>query len=103
MRILQHIGEYMLLMGKVLRKPDRWRMFWRQYSRELEKQGLQSLPIVLIISVFIGAILTIQAKTNTENPFMPYIGWQSGQQYCVGDRYYAYHRADRRHGDYGCE
>jgi phospholipid/cholesterol/gamma-HCH transport system permease protein len=37
----------------------------------LEKQGLQSLPIVIIISVFIGAILTIQAKTNTENPFLP--------------------------------
>lgn len=71
MRILQHIGEYMLLMGKVLRLPDRQRMFWRQYSRELEKQGLQSLPIVLIISVFIGAILTIQAKTNTENPLLP--------------------------------
>ena len=46
-------------------------MFWRQYSRELEKQGLQSLPIVLIISVFIGAILTIQAKINTENPLLP--------------------------------
>ena len=68
MRLFQHIGEYTLLMGKVLRLPDRQRMFWRQYSRELEKQGLQSLPIVLIISVFIGAILTIQAKTNTENP-----------------------------------
>ena len=58
-------------MGRVLRMPDRQRMFWRQYSRELEKQGLQSLPIVLIISVFIGAILTIQAKTNTENPLLP--------------------------------
>ncbi len=58
-------------MGKVLRLPDRQRMFWRQYSRELEKQGLQSLPIVLLISVFIGAILTIQAKTNTENPLLP--------------------------------
>ena len=57
-------------MGRVLRMPDRQRMFWRQYSRELEKQGLQSLPIVLIISVFIGAILTIQAKTNTENPLL---------------------------------
>ena len=71
MQILRHIGEYTLLMGKVLRLPDRQRMFWRQYSRELEKQGLQSLPIVLIISVFIGAILTIQAKTNTENPLLP--------------------------------
>ena len=58
-------------MGKVFRKPDRQRMFWRQYSRELEKQGLQSLPIVMIISIFIGAILTIQAKTNTENPLLP--------------------------------
>lgn len=60
-----------MLLGKVLRLPDKQRMFWRQYSRELEKQGLQSLPIVVIISVFIGAILTIQAKTNTENPFLP--------------------------------
>ena len=67
----RHIGEYFLLMGKVFRMPDRQRMFWRQYSRELEKQGLQSLPIVMIISVFIGAILTIQAKTNTENPLLP--------------------------------
>ena len=70
-KLFQHIGEYFLLLGKVLRLPDRQRMFWRQYSRELEKQGLQSLPIVVIISVFIGAILTIQAKTNTENPFLP--------------------------------
>ena len=71
MQLLQHTGEYFLLMGRVLRLPDRQRMFWRQYSRELEKQGLQSLPIVLLISVFIGAILTIQAKTNTENPLLP--------------------------------
>jgi len=46
-------------------------MFFRQYAKEIEKQGLQSLPIVVIISIFIGAILTIQAKTNTENPFLP--------------------------------
>ena len=66
-----HIGEYVLLMGRVFRLPDRQRMFWRQFSRELEKQGLQSLPIVIIISVFIGAILTIQTKLNTSNPLLP--------------------------------
>ena len=58
-------------MARVFRWPDRPRMFWLQYSRELEKQGLQSLPIVIVISLFIGAILTIQAKINTENPFLP--------------------------------
>ena len=71
LNILQHTGEYFMLLGRVFRLPDRQRMFWRQYSRELEKQGLQSLPIVVIISVFIGAILTIQAKINTENPLLP--------------------------------
>lgn len=59
------------MMARVFRLPDRSGMFWQQYSRELEKQGLQSLPIVIVISLFIGAILTIQAKTNTENPFLP--------------------------------
>lgn len=58
-------------MARVFRLPDRQRMFWKQFSRELEKQGLQSLPIVIVISLFIGAILTIQAKINTENPFLP--------------------------------
>jgi len=69
--IIKHLGEYWLLMARVFHLPDRQRMFWKQYSRELEKQGLQSLPIVIVISLFIGAILTIQAKTNTENPFLP--------------------------------
>ncbi|MBR1808421.1 MAG: ABC transporter permease [Paludibacteraceae bacterium] len=66
-----HIGEYCLLMGRVFRLPDKWRMFFRQLSKELEKQGIQSLPIVIIISVFIGAILTIQTKLNTSNPLLP--------------------------------
>ena len=69
--MIKHFGEYWLLMARVFCWPDRPRMFWQQYSRELEKQGLQSLPIVIIISLFIGAILTIQAKINTENPFLP--------------------------------
>ena len=71
MHFLERVGQYFMLMGKVFRTPDRQRMFWRQYSFELEKQGLQSLPIVVIISLFIGAILTIQAKINTENPLLP--------------------------------
>lgn len=58
-------------MGRVFRVPDKGRMFLRQLSKELEKQGIQSLPIVIIISVFIGAILTIQTKLNTSNPLLP--------------------------------
>lgn len=71
MGIISDIGKYFLLMKRVFLFPDRWRMFFRQFPKELEKLGLQSLPIVIIISVFIGAIMTIQTVLNTENPLLP--------------------------------
>ncbi len=71
MSLVSDTGKYFLLMRKVFVQPNRWKMFFRQFPLELEKQGLQSLPIVIIISVFIGAIMTIQTKLNTENPMLP--------------------------------
>lgn len=70
-KFFAEIGKYMLLMRRVFVSPDSYKMFFRQFPKELEKLGLQSLPIVIIISVFIGAILTIQTKLNTENPMLP--------------------------------
>jgi len=58
-------------MKRVFVLPDRWKMFFRQFPKELEKLGLDSLPIVIIISVFIGAIMTIQTKLNSANPLLP--------------------------------
>ena len=69
--LFKQVGEYSLLMKRVFNRPDSWKMFFRQLPKELEKLGLQSLPIVIIISVFIGAIMTIQTKLNTENPLLP--------------------------------
>ncbi len=71
MNLFQETGKYFLLMKRVFVQPDRSKMFFRQFPKELDKLGLQSLPIVLIISVFIGAIMTIQTKLNTENPLLP--------------------------------
>ena len=71
MKIIEHIGEYFLLMGRVFHLPDRWRMFRRQLVLELDKQGLQSILITLIVSVFMGAIMTMQTKLNTSNPLLP--------------------------------
>jgi phospholipid/cholesterol/gamma-HCH transport system permease protein len=71
MSLLSETGKYFLLMKRVFLLPDRRKMFFRQFPKELEKLGLQSLPIVIIISVFIGAIMTIQTKLNTTNPLLP--------------------------------
>lgn len=58
-------------MKRVFALPDSWKMFFRQFPKELEKLGLQSLPIVAIISIFIGFIMTMQTKLNTSNPLLP--------------------------------
>jgi phospholipid/cholesterol/gamma-HCH transport system permease protein len=71
MSLFSETGKYVLLMRRVFVQPDRWKMFFRQFPKELEKLGLQSLPIVAIISVFIGFIMTMQTKLNTSNPLLP--------------------------------
>lgn len=59
------------MLGRVFRMPDKQRMFWRQFAKELDKLGTQSIPIDLIISVFIGAIMTMQIKLDMANPLLP--------------------------------
>ena len=71
MNAVERVGEYASLLYRVFTKPDRWNMFFRRYSEELKKQGLDSLGIVIIISAFIGAVITIQMVKNMENPLLP--------------------------------
>lgn len=70
MKVLRAIGRYFLLMKQVFSLPDQWRMFFRQLPLEFEKLGLRSVGIVIIISMFMGAIMTIQTQLNTSNPLL---------------------------------
>ncbi len=71
MKVLRAVGRYFLLMKQVFTFPDQWRMFFRQLPLEFEKLGLRSVGIVIIISIFMGAIMTIQTQLNTSNPLLP--------------------------------
>ncbi len=71
MKALQNLGEYTMLMMKAITVPDRWNMFFRQTSKEIYKLGVDSLWIVIFISVFIGAVLTIQVSLNIDSPMIP--------------------------------
>ncbi len=75
-RIIQLFGEYLLLMGRTFSQPERFRMFWKQYVREMMQLGIDSIPIVLLISFGFGAIICIQMKLNIQSPWMP--RWVSG-------------------------
>ena len=71
MNIIEHVGRYALLMQRVFKLPQRWRLLGKQYVKEVEKLGIDSLGIVIIISFFIGAVITMQMVLNTENPLLP--------------------------------
>ena len=66
----------MLLMGRTFSVPERFRMFWKQYVKEMAQLGVDSVGIVLLISFFIGAVICIQMKLNIQSPWMP--RWVSG-------------------------
>jgi len=70
-RALKTVGRYFRLMGRTFVRPERMRMFFRQYFQELAQLGVNSAGIVLLISFFIGAVITIQIKLNITSPFMP--------------------------------
>lgn len=71
MKIFKIIGEYTLLMKSVLTRPQHFGMFRRQLSVEIDSIGISSLGIVLIISSFIGAVVTLQTAYNMTNPLFP--------------------------------
>ena len=70
-KALQQLGEYVLLMNKVFTIPTRWSMFFKQLMREIYKLGVDSIWIVVIISVFIGTVIAIQISLNSTSPLIP--------------------------------
>ena len=70
-KALRTVGRYIVLMGRTFARPERLRMSFKQFINEMEKLGVNSIGIVLLISFFIGAVITIQIKLNIESPFMP--------------------------------
>ena len=75
-KYLTQLGSYVILMGRTFSKPERFRMFWKQYIKEMQQLGVNSIGIVLLISFFIGAVICIQMKLNIQSPWMP--RWVSG-------------------------
>ena len=73
---LTTFGRYLMLMGRTFSRPERMRMFFKQYVKEMAQLGVDSIGIVLLISFFIGAVICIQMKLNIQSPWMP--RWVSG-------------------------
>ena len=76
LKYLNTLGRFIMLMGRSFARPERMRMFLKQYVKEMSALGVDSIGIVLLISFFIGAVICIQMKLNIQSPWMP--RWVSG-------------------------
>ena len=70
-KALHSMGEYTMLMMKSITVRDRWSMFLKQLIKEIYKLGVDSLWIVIIISIFIGTVIAIQISLNISSPLIP--------------------------------
>ena len=68
---LETFGRYCLFMKRVFTFPDKWKVFGKRTVSEIIKLGLDSIPLVLVISIFIGAVITIQMQLNISSPLIP--------------------------------
>ena len=69
--LIRHFGSYFILMRQVFHRPDKSRAFWKQLVVEIQSLGIDSLGIVAIISVFMGAVVALQTAFNIDSPLIP--------------------------------
>lgn len=58
-------------MKDLIIKPEKFSIYWKQFTREVDNFGYGSLGIVALTSVFMGAVITIQTVYNLFNPLIP--------------------------------
>ena len=71
MKFFSEIGKYLIMIKGMFSKPENWKMYWKEFMHQCSEIGIGSLWIVVIISVFMGAVSTVQTAYQLTSPFIP--------------------------------
>ncbi len=71
LKLLNAIGEYFLLLGKVAKRPQKRNVFFKLLMREINDLGVNSFGLTLFTSIFVGAVVAIQMYNNFKNAVIP--------------------------------
>jgi phospholipid/cholesterol/gamma-HCH transport system permease protein len=71
MKFIGQIGKYFLMLWIVFSKPEKFKVFWRRAFEEIQLIGVNSLPIVALMSVFMGGVIALQTASNMDTPWLP--------------------------------
>lgn len=76
-KLLYNLGKYLKMMSRVFKKPENYNMYWTELFRQMNDIGIGSLPIVGLISIFIGMVTAVQFAYQLDGNLVPryYIGY----------------------------
>ena len=70
-RILGHLGKIIMMVKDGFATPENWRVYWNEFMNQCIDIGIGSLPIVLVISIFMGMVMTVQFAYQMISPLIP--------------------------------
>ena len=71
MSYIESTGKYVGLIRRVFSRPERFKVYYSRTITEIMTIGLSSIGIVIILSVFMGAVTVIQTASNMDSPLLP--------------------------------
>jgi len=69
--MISNIGKYFIMLSVVFRRPKKKDIFISRCINEFMIIGLSSLPIVVLMSTFMGGVIALQTASNITSPLLP--------------------------------
>lgn len=61
----------MNMLWVVFSKPEKWGVFRKRLFEEIQLIGINSIPIVALMSTFMGGVIALQTASNMDSPLLP--------------------------------
>src|SRR5881275_351511 len=70
MKFFTKFGQYLLMLRAMISRPENPKMYWTEFMHQCAEIGIGSLPIVVVISLFLGAVTTVQTAYQLVTPLV---------------------------------
>lgn len=71
MKLFSEFGRYVLMLRRMFARPENLKVYWKELMHQCAEIGIGSLPIVSIISFFVGAVSAVQTAYQLVSPLLP--------------------------------
>jgi phospholipid/cholesterol/gamma-HCH transport system permease protein len=75
-KFLELLGNYFIFLRRIFSRPEKWSEFIKKWIDEMYSMGIGSLIIVIIVSITMGSVITLQCALQVESSWIP--SWTIG-------------------------